>query len=63
MLCNAHFHRRSHAQRLMEFAEIVIRKMESNRRFVVLVLLAESVGEPGELADLHSHREVLPFYM
>ena len=41
--------------------EIVIGEVQSKRRIVVLPLFAESIRQPGESANLHSHGEILPF--
>jgi hypothetical protein len=41
--------------------EVVIDEMQSNRTRVVLGLLAEPVGQPGEPAYVPPNREVLVF--
>lgn len=44
----------------MDAAEIVVHEIERQRENVVVELLAESVGEPGEAPHRHTHREVVP---
>ena len=41
-------------KRAVNLHEIVIREIQRERRAVVLPLLAESVGQSGEVANLHS---------
>jgi len=38
MMCNASFHRGSHAKRLVDAAEVVMHEVQSNRRYVVINL-------------------------
>ena len=58
-LFNPGFHRRGATNRQVHFAEIVIRKVERDRRLEVLELLAESVGQPRQPAAVHPQRVVL----
>lgn len=43
----------------MDTAKIVVHEVQSYSGFVVLHLLRESVGQTGEAANLHTHRQVL----
>ena len=63
MITNSRFHRRGDAQRSVKLAEVVEAKVERNRGLVVLKLLAEAIRQAGEAADLHPHRQILPFDM
>jgi hypothetical protein len=54
-------HRRRNTERLVDAAEVVERKPEHQGCAVILELLAERIGEPGEAPRAHSNREVLPF--
>jgi hypothetical protein len=45
----------------MHATEIVVREVQRNPSFQVRQFLAESVCEPRESANRHSHSEVLPF--
>jgi hypothetical protein len=56
----ASFHRWRHAQALVYPTEIIIREVQSASCFVVVQLLAESVGQAREAADCHANREILP---
>ena len=47
----------------MDANEVVIGEIQGKSRIVVLPLFAESVGQPGESANLHSHRQVLTLDM
>lgn len=42
----------------MDAAEVVEREVECQRVNVIVELLAESVGQPGEAAVLHADRKV-----
>ena len=44
-------------------AEVVISEVQCTCRFQVVQLFRESIGQSGESADRHSHREVLPFHV
>ena len=46
----------------MDAAEIVIREVQRDGGFQVRQLLAESVRQPRESANRHTHRQVLAFY-
>lgn len=59
MVANLRLHCRGYAQRLMHAAEVVIHEVESEGMTVIVDFLRERVGEPGEAAHLHPHREVL----
>ena len=41
--------------------EIIVREVQTNGCLEVFQLLAETVGQAGKPAHLHTHREVLPF--
>ena len=45
----------------MNPAEIVVREMQRTRGFQIRQFLAESIRQPREPANRHSHGEVLPF--
>ena len=47
----------------MDANEVVIGEVQGKRSVVVLPLLAESIGQPGESANLHPHGEVLSLYV
>jgi hypothetical protein len=59
MRTDPRFYRRSHTKRLMHATEVVPRVPERDHVRVVLKLLTEGVGEPGEAAHTHSHVQVL----
>lgn len=63
MLGDARGHRWRDLERLMDAAEIVIHEVQRNRRFVVLDLLAERIGQASEAAHSHPHGEVLTLDM
>ena len=63
MIGDSSFHRRGDAERLMDAAEIVIRKVQGDSRSQVLPLFRERIGKPRQSANLHSHREVLALYV
>jgi hypothetical protein len=44
-------------------AEIIVHEVQSDRVSVVFGLFAESVRQPSEPAQVHPHRQVLPFNM
>jgi hypothetical protein len=46
MIREASFHRRRHAQRLMDAAEVVVCKMQCDSCSKVLPLFRERIGEP-----------------
>lgn len=60
MISEARRHRRSHLEGLVDPAEVVVHEMQGQGVFEVLDLLREGVGQSGEPAHLHPHREVLP---
>ena len=62
MIRQARFHRGSNAQTRMNTAKIVIREVQGDSGFQVIQLLAESVCQPRQSANLHPQREVLPFH-
>ena len=45
----------------MNAAEVVVSEVQSECGPVVLKLLREAIGQPGESSDVHSHGEILPF--
>ena len=51
-------HCRSHSQRTMRLAEIVIREVERDRSLKISKLLAESIGQPCESAAVHPGRRI-----
>ena len=59
MITNPCFHRRCNSQRLVNPAEIVVHVMERNRVLQILQFFTEPVGQSGESAHTHSHRQVL----
>lgn len=61
MIGEARFHRRSNAKAGMHAAEVVVREVQGDSSSQVLPLFRERIGEPRQSANLHSHREVLPF--
>src|SRR5439155_21849130 len=50
---------RSHSQRTMRLAEVVIREVERDRSFKVLKLLAESVCQASKASAVHPERVIL----
>ena len=44
-------------------AKVVPSEIEGQRRFQVLPFFREAIGESRESANLHPHREILPFHM
>ena len=40
-------------------AEVVIREVQGTRRFVIVQLLREGIGQASESPDCHANREVL----
>jgi len=60
VVSQARRHRRSDAQRLVDAREVVVNKVERHCEPMVLHFLAEAIGQAGETAHSHSHREVLP---
>lgn len=63
MLTDTSFHRRSNPQGLMDPREIVMHVEQRNHVDVVVDLLAEGVREASKAAHVHSHVQVLPFYI
>ena len=61
MVGYAHLHGGSDSKTRMNTAEIVIREVQRNSGFQVCQLFAESICQPRQSANLHPHREVLPF--
>jgi hypothetical protein len=61
VVCNSSFHCGRHSQALVNPAEIVVHEVQRNVVLQILDLFAESVGQSGEAAHLHSHREILAF--
>jgi hypothetical protein len=61
MTRNSSGHSRGYAQRLVNFAEVVVHVMEGNCCRVILQFLRKCIGEAGKPAHMHSHCEVLPF--
>lgn len=55
------FHRGRDAQRLMNANEVVVHVEQRDRVSMILDLLTERICQPREPADVHPHREVLPF--
>ena len=47
----------------MSLAEVVISEIERDRSFKILKLFAESIGETGQPAAMHTKRVVLLFHM
>jgi len=60
---HARSHCRGHAQRAMNFAEVVIREIQRNRSLKVFKLFAECLRQPGQPAAVHPQRELLAFDM
>ena len=58
---NSRFHRGSNADRAVNPAEIIIRKVQRKRSQMVFQFLAEAICQSSESANLHTHREVLTF--
>ncbi len=63
MIAQASGHRRGDPQRLVDSGEVVIDRVDSNHRRVVLKLLTKAVCQPSESAHSHSHRQVVPFHI
>ncbi len=61
MVSNSRFHCGSRAKRTMNTAEIVKREVERESGFEILPLLRESIGQPRQSANPHSHGQVLSF--
>ena len=59
MVRYARRHRWRDAQRLMDAGEVVEHVVQSDRMLMVLELLGEAVGQPGEPAHSHPHGQVL----
>jgi hypothetical protein len=55
-------HCRGNAQALVNPAKVVVHKVQGNRRFVVLYLLAESVCQASKSAHGHPHGQVLALH-
>ena len=51
VICDARFHCRGHAQRLMNAAKIVVHKMQGERQLVIFKFLAECVCCPFKYND------------
>ena len=51
-------HRRRHPKRLVDADEVVPDGIERDHVSVVFDLLAKGIGEAGEAAHVHPHREV-----
>ena len=47
----------------MNTAEVVIREVQGDSGFQILQLARESVGEPRQSPQLHSHGQILPFHI
>lgn len=62
MIGYASLHRRSHAQSLVNPAEVIVHEVERHSMGLVLDLLAEGVRQPSHPAHAHPHGEVLPLY-
>jgi hypothetical protein len=45
----------------MHAAEVVVHEPERDSRSMVFDLFRKGIREPGESADAHSHRKILPF--
>src|SRR5882762_9798555 len=61
MIRNSCFHRGSHAQGLVDAAEVIVHVVNCQRMCVILDFLAESICQPSEAPHGHAHREILPF--
>jgi hypothetical protein len=59
VIADSGFHRWRDAERLMNFAEVVIREVQRDVVGVHFDFLAEPVGQAREPAHVHPHREVL----
>src|SRR5580658_5065662 len=60
MIGQTGFHCWRDAQRLVNPAEVVVKKVHRDLMRMVLKLLTESIGQPREAAHPHPHGEVLP---
>src|SRR5580704_7472389 len=62
MIRDSGLHGRSDAERSVCAAKVIVSEMQGNRSLQIRELLAECIGEPRESANVHPHREILPFY-
>src|SRR5438094_887885 len=59
MIAQTSFHRRRHAQSLVNLAEVVVGEMKGHGMRVHLDFLAEAIRQSRESAHVHPHREIL----
>jgi hypothetical protein len=59
MIADPCFHCWRDAKRLVNPAEVVVHVVKRDRRFQILNLFRESIGQSREAAHGHSHREIL----
>src|SRR5438445_5676695 len=63
MIAQPGFHRWRNAKRLMDTNEVAIHEMKSDGIGMVVDFLGETVCKARETTHVHSHRQVLPFYV
>lgn len=61
MITDPGFHGRGHTKGLVDPAEVIIHEVQGDGMDVVLNLLGEPIGQPGEAPHRHPHCEVLAF--
>ena len=61
--CDARFHGRRHAQRLVNPAEVVVGEVQTIRRPEILPLLREGIRQTRKSAHAHADRQILALYM
>jgi hypothetical protein len=57
------FHRRRHAQRLMDAAKVVPFEVQGHGSLEVVELLRKSIGKPGETTQMHPQTQIRPLDM
>ena len=56
---DARRHRRSHSQRVVRLAEVIVSEVQGDRTLKVLELFAERVGQTSQATAVHPQRVVL----
>lgn len=62
MVGQPRFHSGCDAQTAMDATEVLIRKVNRQRKFEIVKLLAKRIGQAREASQLHPHGQVLSFH-
>jgi hypothetical protein len=61
MISHARFHRRRHAQGLVDADEVVVHMKQRQHSDVIFEFLTKGISQPSEPAHVHPHVEILSF--